>query len=73
MAKRNTIPAPIQAPAAPVLPAEVAAHYAIPDGQVTVFFNAEFEMVDLSKINLTLAARLAERGYLKKLDQTDPA
>lgn len=51
----------------PVLKPEVAAEYELAEGTVMIFADNEFDLVDLSQINLELAHRLAAKGYLKKL------
>lgn len=45
---------------------EVEAQYDIPAGVVAEFVSSEFGHVDLTKIGLEFAERLAEKGYLIK-------
>lgn len=54
-----------------VLQPEVAAQYEPAEGTQPLFACAEFGRVDLSQVDLQYAAQLAEKGYLKKLNQTD--
>lgn len=49
-----------------VLPPKVAALYSKRKGLADVFVCAEFGTVDLSIINVVMAQRLAEKGYLIK-------
>lgn len=63
---------PAQEVTASALRPEVAAVYAVRDGLQSVFACAEFGRVDLSDVDLQYAEQLAEKGYLKKLDQPDP-
>jgi hypothetical protein len=49
-----------------VLPQDVAAQYSPRKGLVQQFSCAEYGIVDLSKINLKFAKKLAEKGYLIK-------
>lgn len=52
---------------------DVAAVYAVRKGLQSVFACSEFGRVDLSQVDMQFAAQLAQYGYLKKLDQTDPS
>jgi len=49
-----------------VLPEDVAKQYDIADGVLAQFVCSEFGAIDLTRIDLDLAARLATKGYLKK-------
>jgi len=51
---------------ATVLPKEVAEQFEIAEGVLAQFVCGEFGQIDLTKINLELASRLAEKGYLLK-------
>lgn len=46
---------------------DVAERYEVPPGRTMIFVCSEFGRVDLSQVDLTMAERLAEKGYLKKL------
>jgi len=49
------------------LPDDVAALYEPGEGVLKIFVCAEFGEVDLSKVGLEFAERLASAGYLKKI------
>jgi hypothetical protein len=50
------------------LPAKVAEMYTVPEGRLPMFVCAEFGEVDLTTVTLEFAARLAEKGYLNKIE-----
>lgn len=49
------------------LPEEVAKQYEPAEGTVAQIFSSQFGLVDLSKIDLEFAERLAQAGILKNL------
>jgi hypothetical protein len=53
-----------------VLPPDVAKEYEVAPGVLSMFADNEFGNVDLTCVNLEFAGRLAEKGYLKKLQET---
>lgn len=50
-----------------VLQPEVAAQFEVPEGALQIFVSASFGRVDLSEIDLQLAAQLADKGYLIRI------
>lgn len=52
-----------------VLPAPVAAEYQVAPGVLSKFIDSELGEVDLTKLTLEYAERVAARGYLQKIRQ----